>query len=74
MVAIKIAQQDDAMEAIGSYIKPSHHDNIIMLIIHPTIGYIRDHGIKYLLRRQPANALCHGPADPWRCGRNQKNN
>ena len=32
----------------------------------PTIGYIRDHGIKYLLRRQPANTLCHGPADPWR--------
>jgi hypothetical protein len=32
----------------------------------PTIGYIRDHDIKYLLRRQPANTLCHGPADPWR--------
>ena len=32
----------------------------------PTIGCIRDHDIKYLLRRQPANTLCHGPADPWR--------
>ena len=32
----------------------------------PTIGYIRDHDIKYLLRRQPANTLCHGPADPRR--------
>ena len=30
------------------------------------MGYIRDHDIKYLLRRQPANTLCHGPADPWR--------
>ena len=34
--------------------------------ICPTNGYIRDHDIKYLLRRQPANTLCHGPADPWR--------
>ena len=32
----------------------------------PTSGYIRDHDTKYLLRRQPANTLCHGPADPWR--------
>ena len=30
------------------------------------MGYIRDHGIKYLLRRQPANTLSHGPADPRR--------
>ncbi len=34
--------------------------------ICPTIGCIRDHDIKYLLRRQPANTLCHGPADPRR--------
>ena len=38
----------------------------------PTIGYIRDHGIKYLLRRQPANTLCHGPADPWRWAESSK--
>ena len=36
----------------------------------PTNGYIRDHDIKYLLRRQPANTLCHGPADPWRWAEN----
>ena len=40
----------------------------------PTIGCIRDHDIKYLLRRQPANTLCHGPADPWRWADNNKTN
>ena len=32
----------------------------------PTNGYIRAHDVKYLLRRQPANTLRHGPADPRR--------
>ena len=32
----------------------------------PTIGCTREHVIKYLLRRQPANTLCHVPGDPRR--------
>ena len=39
----------------------------------PTIGYIRDHDTKYLLRCQPANTLCHGPADPWRWAEDKMN-
>ena len=51
----------------------SNKDNLTFTdeIICPTIGYIRDHDIKYLLRRQPANTLCHGPADPRRWADNQ---
>ena len=48
------------------YFKILNQKEKIMNDICPTIGFIRDHDIKYLLRRQPANTLCHGPADPWR--------
>jgi hypothetical protein len=33
---------------------------------NPTNGCTREHVINYLLRRQPANTLCHVPGDPRR--------